>query len=223
MWRRLAAAVVPRRNRRRRWKQQQKLRPLRFKSISNALPVSMSNNRGLARPTCSVATANSRRSRRSGLCLRKRLGETVSQLSESTSSLEQAESRAKVMEASEQNAVVVPRSPRTIACKTRSKRSRFRASLCVLKMVAYESSCQPIVLFLPKSATLHRDAFPLIDQVAAAVKQAYPRQTISVEGHTDSDQVNGQFSWRASARDRPSDGCLRADGRLRHRFSCFNG
>ena len=40
-------------------------------------------------------------------------------------------------------------------------------------------------LFLPGSSTLHQGAFPLIDQVAAAVTRNYPQQIIVIEGHTD--------------------------------------
>ena len=40
-------------------------------------------------------------------------------------------------------------------------------------------------LFLPGSATLHQGAFPLIDQVAAAISRNYPQQIIVIEGHTD--------------------------------------
>jgi chemotaxis protein MotB len=124
--------------------------------------------------------------------LRKRLGETVSQLSESTSSLEHAEGRAKVMEASSKR-----RGGATITANN-SMQDSIEAIEIPGIVVRVEAGGVRIELpadrlFLPKSATLHRDAFPLIDQVAAAVKQSYPRQTISVEGHTDTDQVNGQF------------------------------
>jgi chemotaxis protein MotB len=48
-------------------------------------------------------------------------------------------------------------------------------------------------LFVPGTANINPAAVPLIDQVAAAVQGAYPRQVIGIEGHTDSDPPPPQF------------------------------
>lgn len=45
-------------------------------------------------------------------------------------------------------------------------------------------------LFQAGTPNLLMTAYPLLDQVAAAVKQQFPQARISVEGHTDSDPVN---------------------------------
>lgn len=50
-------------------------------------------------------------------------------------------------------------------------------------------------LFLPGTATVHRGALGLVDQVSEAVLRHYPRQRIGVEGHTDSEPpIHPQWS-----------------------------
>ncbi len=124
--------------------------------------------------------------------LRKRLGDTVSQLAESTSALEDAEKRATVIEASAKK-----RGGAMITANNSMQDSLPTIEIPGVVVRVQDGAVRIELpadrLFLPKSATLHRDAFPLIDQVAAAVQQKYARHTISVEGHADSDQVDGQF------------------------------
>jgi chemotaxis protein MotB len=44
-------------------------------------------------------------------------------------------------------------------------------------------------LFLRGTATIHQGGLPMLEQVAAALRQHYPRQRIGIEAHIDSDPV----------------------------------
>jgi flagellar motor protein MotB len=48
-------------------------------------------------------------------------------------------------------------------------------------------------LFQPATANLYQTAYPLIDKVAVAMKDRYPSERITIEAHTDSDVVVGQW------------------------------
>ncbi|MCA9268755.1 MAG: OmpA family protein [Planctomycetales bacterium] len=48
-------------------------------------------------------------------------------------------------------------------------------------------------LFQPGTANLHQAAYPLLDQVATAIKSRYAAEPIAIEGHTDSDPVVGAW------------------------------
>lgn len=48
-------------------------------------------------------------------------------------------------------------------------------------------------LFQPRTANLYPNAYAMIDKVAVAMKDRYPSERITIEGHTDSDVVVGQW------------------------------
>jgi chemotaxis protein MotB len=52
-------------------------------------------------------------------------------------------------------------------------------------------------LFTPRSAELNPAALSLIDQVADAIVEHYPRQIIGIEGHTDNVSITGT-AWRSN-------------------------
>ena len=52
-------------------------------------------------------------------------------------------------------------------------------------------------VFMPQSATPNPAASELLDRVAQAIAESYPRQIIGVEGHTDSDPVSNT-AWRSN-------------------------
>ena len=54
-------------------------------------------------------------------------------------------------------------------------------------------------VFMPGTATLNPAALRLLDQVAEAIAEHYPRQIIGIEGHTDTDPPTGT-AWATSHR-----------------------
>jgi len=122
--------------------------------------------------------------------LRKRLGETANQLAESRAARQDADQRIQAMEASTRH--------RGGATVTANSNLRNRAGPLNIPGVVVRQGGGAVrielpadKLFLRGTATLHQGAFPLLEQVAAAIGRQYPRQSIAIEAHTDNQPVHG--------------------------------
>lgn len=51
-------------------------------------------------------------------------------------------------------------------------------------------------IFMPATATLNTNALPLLDRVASAIRQNYPRQVVGIEAHTDNSPMQ-TGTWRS--------------------------
>jgi len=117
--------------------------------------------------------------------LRRRLGDTASQLETARLEKQEADKRISVLEAS-----IRHRGGARITANS----SFQHGSLSPINLpglnVRQDGDVVRIELpsdrlFLPGTATLHQGAFAMIDQAATAIIRTYPQQKIAVEGHTD--------------------------------------
>ncbi len=128
--------------------------------------------------------------------LRGRLGETTDLLAQSQTAQRSAETQHKALAASTRRrggAVI-------------SANNSLRAELPVIQVPGVQVRGDGDVVrieipadsvFLPRTATMHQAAAPLLDRVAGAILRSYPQHRIGIEGHTDIDQTTAG-GWRTN-------------------------
>jgi flagellar motor protein MotB len=128
--------------------------------------------------------------------LNQRLGDTSQELSTVLSSKHEIEQQYGILEASTRR-----RGGATITANNSLRQNVTAVSIPGVQVRqdgdVVRMDLPSDTLFMTQSATLNPAALPLLEQVAQALAQNYPRQMIGVEAHTDSDPVSGT-AWRTN-------------------------
>ena len=128
--------------------------------------------------------------------LNKRLSSAANQLSVALRSQEESKKKIDVLEASTRR-----RGSATIRANSSMAETLTAISIPGV-LVRQDGDVIRLELpsdqvFMPQSATPNPAASELLDRVAQAIAESYPRQIIGVEGHTDSDPVSNT-AWRSN-------------------------
>ena len=128
--------------------------------------------------------------------LRQQLSDTAKQLSGTLQAKQELDKKVIAVQASTRR-----RGGATITANSSLRRNLTAISVAGIQVrqdgdvVRMELPSDTI--FVTKSATINPSSLPIIQQVAEAIADNYPRQIIGVEAYTDSDPVSGT-AWRSS-------------------------
>jgi flagellar motor protein MotB len=116
--------------------------------------------------------------------VQKRLSDTASQLQQAQQTRQEFEQRAETLQASMRR-----RGGATITANNSVRQSLEVANLPGLEVRTEGDVVRIVVpsdqLFAPGTANFTAAAGPLLDRIAMAIGQNYPRQRVAIEGHTD--------------------------------------
>ena len=129
--------------------------------------------------------------------VQKRLSDTASQLQEAQRTRQEFEQRAETLQASMRR-----RGGATITANNSVRQNLDVANLPGLDVRTEGDVVRIVVpadqLFLSGSASFTAASGPLLDRIAMAIGQNYPRQRIAIEGHTDAAPAAGVAGQAAS-------------------------
>lgn len=128
--------------------------------------------------------------------LNKRLGDTANQLEVALRGQEVSKKKIEVLEAS-------TRRKGSATIKANSSTAKTLTTISIPGVLVRQDGdvvrleLPSDQVFMPQSATPNPAATELLNRVAQAIAEKYPRQIIGVEGHTDSDPVSNS-AWRSN-------------------------